>query len=75
MKQLKRIRQWMDVPGRFNPGERNSITDVPEVTVGHFTMIGGEDIRTGITVIKPHQGNVFMHRCIDRKSTRLNSSH
>lgn len=63
MKELRRIREWMDIPSRMEPGPRNSITDVDGVTVGHYTKIIGEDIRTGITVIKPHQGNVFMHRC------------
>ncbi len=63
MKQFKRIREWMDVPGRFEPGARNSITDVEGVTVGHYTKIEGNDIRTGITIVKPHQGNVFLSRC------------
>jgi len=63
MKQLKRIREWMAVPGRFAPGARNSITDVPGVTVGHCTKIEGDDIRTGVTVVRPHPGNVFLKRC------------
>lgn len=62
MKKLKRIREWMTIPDRLEPGERNSITDVPGVTVGQLTKIEGEDIRTGLTIIKPHQGNVFLKR-------------
>lgn len=62
MKQCKRIRDWMEVPGRLETGKRNSITDVPGVTVGHRTIIEGENIRTGVTFVKPHQGDVYIHR-------------
>lgn len=60
--EFKRIRDWMEIPSRLMPGPRNSITDVPGVAVGHCTKIEGKDVRTGITVIKQHQGNVVMHR-------------
>ena len=60
--EFKRIRDWMEVPSRLEPGPRNSITDVPGVTVGHCTKIEGADVRTGITVIKQHQGNVVLQR-------------
>lgn len=51
-------------------GEHNSITDVPEVSVGHVTLIEGEGPlligegpkRTGVTVILPHQENVFKRK-------------
>ncbi len=59
MSEKKRIREWMDIPGRFLPGARNTITDVPGVTVGHCTVIEGEDVRTGVTVIKPHAGDPY----------------
>ncbi len=62
MKKLKRIRDWMEVPGRLETGPRNSITDVPGVMVGHCTLIEGDNIRTGVTMVKPHQGNVFIMR-------------
>ncbi|PSK99217.1 P1 family peptidase [Cecembia rubra] len=45
--------------GVFHPGPLNSITDVNQVTVGHKTKIIGEDIRTGVTAILPHEGNLF----------------
>lgn len=48
--------------GVMNPGSSNSITDVPGVTVGHFTKIEGENIRTGVTAILPHQGNIFQNK-------------
>lgn len=45
--------------GIFKTGTNNAITDVPGVTVGQVTCIKGEDIRTGVTAIIPHQGNIF----------------
>jgi D-aminopeptidase len=44
--------------GSLPPGERNSIADVPGVTVGHATLIEG-DVRTGVTAVLPHDGNLF----------------
>lgn len=61
MREPKRIRELMEVPGRFAPGALNSITDVPGVTVGQVTLSGG-GAETGVTVIKQHQGNVFTER-------------
>jgi D-aminopeptidase len=49
-------------PGVFEPGARNAITDVAGVAVGHTTLIGGDAIRTGVTVVVPHQGNVFQDK-------------
>jgi len=45
--------------GVLQPGQFNNITDVPQVTVGQKTKIEGEDIRTGVTAILPHNGNLF----------------
>ena len=45
--------------GRGKCGEKNLITDVPGVTVGHATVQDGKDINTGVTCIKPHGGNLF----------------
>jgi D-aminopeptidase len=39
----------------------SGITDVPGVRVGHRTLIDG-DIRTGVTAIVPHDGNLFLDR-------------
>ncbi len=50
----------MDIPGRFNTGTMNAITDVKGVTVGHCTIIEGKNIRTGVTVIKPHDNDPFL---------------
>ena len=43
--------------GRGAPGRHNAITDVPGVRVGHATLIDGEAVRTGVTVVLPHEGN------------------
>ncbi|MBR6708308.1 MAG: P1 family peptidase, partial [Clostridia bacterium] len=44
--------------GSGKPGPRNLISDVPGVSVGHVTLQNG-DINTGVTVVMPHQGNLF----------------
>ena len=48
--------------GILTPGKWNAITDVKGVSVGHKTLIEGDSIRTGVTVILPHQGNVFQEK-------------
>lgn len=45
--------------GVLPPGELNAITDVPQVAVGHVTVVRGDDVRTGVTAVLPHPGNVF----------------
>jgi D-aminopeptidase len=57
-----RIRQLGIEPGILQPGPLNAITDVSGVRVGHRTLIEGEGIRTGVTAIVPHDGNVFQTR-------------
>jgi D-aminopeptidase len=48
--------------GVFQTGSKNAITDVPGISVGHVTIIEGDDIRTGVTAILPHQGNLFQSK-------------
>jgi D-aminopeptidase len=48
--------------GVFRAGTLNSITDVEGVKVGHVTLMDGDDIRTGITAIVPHAGNLFQEK-------------
>src|SRR5688500_19546946 len=67
-----RVREAGIVVGVLPPGSLNAITDVSGVTVGHSTIVRGDNVRTGVTAILPHGGNLFRE---DRKSTRLNSSH
>ena len=49
-------------PGVFQPGPLNAITDVAGVRVGHATVIEGDSVRTGITAILPHAGNLYRER-------------
>jgi D-aminopeptidase len=49
-------------PGILPPGTLNAITDVEGVQVGHQTLIKGKSIRTGVTVILPHTGNLFRQK-------------
>jgi D-aminopeptidase len=48
--------------GLLDPGRHNAITDVPGVTVGHETLNEGDSVRTGMTAIVPHRGNVFREK-------------
>ena len=48
--------------GVLQPGKWNAITDVPGVMVGQKTLIEGDDIRTGVTAILPHAGNIFQDK-------------
>jgi D-aminopeptidase len=45
--------------GTLPPGPRNAITDVPGVRVGHATIVEGDAVRTGVTVVHPHEGNAW----------------
>lgn len=57
----KRIREYGIVIGTHEPGERNKITDVPGVRVGHYT-VDTEEHKTGVTVIMPCQDNPFVNK-------------
>ena len=58
----KTLREWGFPIGIFETGRYNAITDVPGVTVGHVTCIEGDSIRTGVTAIVPHQGDIFRNK-------------
>lgn len=47
------------VIGALPTGPRNLITDVAGVTVGHATLVEGDSVRTGVTVVRPHDGNLY----------------
>ncbi len=49
-------------PGILEPGHNNAVTDVYGVRVGHFTLIEGDSIRTGVTAILPYTGNIFQQK-------------
>jgi D-aminopeptidase len=48
--------------GVLPAGPLNAITDVQGVLVGHTTLIRGENVRTGVTAILPHNGNLFREK-------------
>src|SRR5690606_31345838 len=49
-------------PGVLPTGAENAITDVPGVRVGQATLREGDSIRTGVTAILPHGGNIFQDK-------------
>ncbi|UJH68924.1 P1 family peptidase [Allomuricauda sp. SCSIO 65647] len=48
--------------GVLKTGPLNAITDVPGVKVGHQTLHKGDTVRTGVTAILPHEGNLFQEK-------------
>lgn len=48
--------------GVLPTGPINAITDVAGVRVGHTTIIRGDNIRTGVTAVLPHPGNLFREK-------------
>jgi D-aminopeptidase len=48
--------------GILSPGPVNAITDVSGVLVGHSTVIRGDNVRTGVTAVLPHSGNLFREK-------------
>jgi len=57
-----RARDLGIAPGAGTPGPANAITDVAGVAVGHTTLREGDAVRTGVTVVVPHPGNVFQEK-------------
>ncbi|WP_313102021.1 P1 family peptidase [Brevundimonas sp.] len=53
------IRDLGRTPGVLSPGPLNAITDVAGVRVGQVTLRRGDSIRTGVTAILPHGGDLF----------------
>ena len=54
-----RARELGITVGVLPTGTLNAITDVDGVLVGHTTIVRGDNIRTGVTAILPHSGNLF----------------
>ena len=57
-----RMRDYGIRTGVMQPGPLNAITDVAGVKVGQVTLIEGDGIRTGVTAIIPHEGNIFREK-------------
>lgn len=60
-KKLQTRNPGIDV-GTMKAGKFNSITDVEDVLVGHKTLIKDDNVRTGVTAILPHSGNIFQEK-------------
>ncbi len=58
----KRARDLGIAPGVMRTGPLNAITDVRGVRVGHVTLWQGDSVRTGVTAILPHSGNIFREK-------------
>ena len=58
----KRVRELGIPVGEMQTGNLNAITDVDGVLVGHKTLIRGDSVRTGVTAILPHSGNIFQEK-------------
>lgn len=58
--------------GDFSPGNRNTISDIQGVCVGHATLKRGEGdlipgkgpVRTGVTAVLPHEGNIYREKVL-----------
>ena len=59
---------------RFPPGPLNAITDVEGVRVGHVTIVEGDRVRTGVTAILPHGGNLFQDKVAGASSSETPSA-
>ncbi len=58
----RNLRAYGIAIGVLQPGHWNAITDVPGVEVGQKTLVEGGDVRTGVTVVLPHAGNIFQNK-------------
>ena len=58
----QRIRELGVKVGILPTGQLNAITDVAGVMIGHTTLIRGDNVRTGVTAVLPHSGNLFREK-------------
>ncbi len=58
----KRFYEYGLSEASFPRGERNKISDVPGVFVGHTTKVEGEDVRTGVTIVDPGVKELFKNK-------------
>jgi D-aminopeptidase len=59
-----RLRELGYAAGRFPTGRLNALVDVPGVLVGHRTLAEGDRLRTGVTAILPHGGNLYAEKVL-----------
>ena len=62
VQQRPRARDWGITIGILPVGPNNAITDVAGVKVGQTTIVKDENVRTGVTAILPHGGNLFSEK-------------
>ncbi|MCA1057040.1 P1 family peptidase [Rossellomorea aquimaris] len=60
----KRLQELGVQIGSFSRGRTNSIIDIEGVKVGHRTLHWGEGVRTGVTAVLPHGGNLFREKVL-----------
>lgn len=60
--QKQRMRDYGIQTGVMKTGALNTITDVEGIKVGQYSNIKGDQVRTGVTAIVPHQGNIFQEK-------------
>jgi D-aminopeptidase len=59
-----RLRELGYALGRFPTGRLNALVDVPGVLVGHRTIVEGDRLRTGVTAVLPHGGNLYEQKVL-----------
>ena len=69
MSARRRLRDLGHAVGRFPTGPRNALVDVGGVRVGHVTLHedpppGGRAVRTGVTAVLPHGGNLYAEKVL-----------
>jgi D-aminopeptidase len=62
MPERPRLRDFGVTIGAYPTGPSNTLTDVAGVRVGHTTLVRGDNVRTGVTAIWPHEGNPLTER-------------
>lgn len=62
MQTRPRARELGITVGVLPTGTLNAITDVDGVLVGHTTIVRGDNVRTGVTAVLPHGGNLFREK-------------
>lgn len=62
MESQSRLRDFKIEIGVMTPGPLNAITDVPGVKVGQVSLVKEDHIRTGVTAILPHDGNIYQEK-------------
>jgi D-aminopeptidase len=60
----RRLRDLGYATGRFPTGELNALVDVPGVLVGHTTIVEADRLRTGVTAVLPHGGNLYEQKVL-----------